>query len=166
MKNSTKRMATCAMMAALCVIIMVLGAVLELGLYAAPLLSGLLFIPVGQKYGRKYQAILYAVSGILCFLFVPNVEQNLMFTGLFGWYPIVRPVFQKLPKILRLPVKLVVFNVIYVAIEALVMYVLVPEAVGDIMLIVLFVLGNIMFVLYDLLFPRLEILMSRFKKIL
>ena len=62
MRNQTKRMATCAMMTALCVVLMWLGAVLELGMYAAPLFAGLSLIIIGQKYGSKYQLTVWAAS--------------------------------------------------------------------------------------------------------
>ena len=164
MKNSARAMAVCAIMAALSVVLMLLGAVLELGMYAAPLLAGLCFIPVGQKYGKKYQMMLYAVTGVLCFLFVPNIEENLMFAGLFGWYPILRPSLQKLPKLLRWAVKFAIFNVAVVVIEWLVITVLVPETVGTVLLWVLLALGNITFLAYDFMIPRMEQLMSRLVK--
>jgi len=159
-------MATCSMMAALSVVLMALGAVLELGMYACPLFAGLCFIPIGQKYGRKYHISLYVVSSILCFLLIPNMEENLMFAGLFGWYPIVRPSLQKLPKVLRWIAKLAIFNVVVVAIEWLVMTVLVPEAIGGILLWVLLILGNITFLAYDFMIPRLEVLVGRITKLL
>lgn len=161
MKTAARRMATCAMMAAVSVVLMLLGGILELGMYAAPLLAGLCFIPIGQKYGRKYHMVLYAATGILCFLFVPNIEENLMFAGLFGWYPIVRPVLQKLPKFLKRIVKLAVFNVVVVAIEWLVMTVLAPETVGGVLLWVLLFLGNITFLAYDCLIPRVEAVIGK-----
>jgi len=166
MRTSAKAMATCSMMAALSVVLMALGAVLELGMYACPLFAGLCFIPIGQKYGRKYHISLYVVSSILCFLLIPNMEENLMFAGLFGWYPIVRPSLQKLPKVLRWIAKLAIFNVVVVAIEWLVMTVLVPEAIGGILLWVLLILGNITFLAYDFMIPRLEVLVGRITKLL
>ena len=166
MRTSAKRMATCSMMAALSVVLMVLGAILELGMYACPLFAGLCFIPVGQKYGRKYHITLYVASSILCFLMVPNMEENLMFVGLFGWYPIVRPVLQKLPKVIRWICKLVIFNVVVIAIEWLVMTILVPEAIGGTLLWVLLILGNITFLAYDFMIPKMEILMGRIVKLL
>ncbi len=156
MKTAARRMAACAMMAAISVVLMLLGSILELGMYAAPILAGLCFIPVGQKYGRKYHIVLYVATDILCFLFVPNIEENLMFAGLFGWYPIVRPLLQKLPKFLKLMVKLAVFNIVIVVIEWLVMTVLAPETVGGVLLWVLLILGNITFLVYDCLIPRVE----------
>lgn len=166
MRTSTKRMATCSMMAALCVVLMVLGAILELGMYACPLFAGLCFIPIGQKYGRKYHITLYVASSILCFLMVPNMEENLMFVGLFGWYPIVRPVLQKLPKVIRWICKLVIFNVVVIAIEWLVMMILVPEVMGDALLWVLLILDNITFLAYDFMIPKMEVLMGRITKLL
>ena len=161
MKTAARRTAICAMMAAVSVVLMMLGGILELGMYAAPLFAGLCFIPVGQKYGRKYHIVLFAATGILCFLLVPNVEENLIFAGLIGWYPVVRPALQKLPGFVRLIVKLAVFNAVVVAIEWLVMTVLAPEAVGGILLWVLLILGNITFLVYDCLIPRAEVVASK-----
>lgn len=154
------------MMTALTVVLMILGAVLELGMYACPLLAGVFFILVGEKYGRKYHVMLYAVSAVLCFLLVPNIEQNLIFAGFFGWYPIIRPSLQKLPKILGWIVKFGIFNGVVLAIEWLVMRILVPEAVGSAILWVLLILGNVTFLFYDLMIPRMEILMRKIAKLL
>lgn len=166
MKSGARRMAICAMMTALCVVLMVLGAVLELGMYACPLFAGLCFIPVGQKYGRKYHVTLFAASALLCFLLVPNIEENLVFAGFFGWYPMVRPVLQKLPGVLRWICKVLLFNAVIIAVQWLVMTVLVPEMMGTIMLLVLLAMGNLLFVVYDLLVPRAEMLLGRITKLL
>ena len=161
MRTSAKRMATCSMMAALSVVLMVLGAILELGMYACPLFAGLCFIPIGQKYGRKYHITLYVASSILCFLMVPNMEENLMFAGLFGWYPIARPKLDKLPKGLRFVCKILIFNIVIIAVESLVMLVLVPEAMESFFLILLLVLANVTFVMYDFVIPKIEIIFLR-----
>ena len=164
MKKRTRAMAICAMLAALSVVLMLLGAVLELGMYAFPLFVGLCFIPVGQKYGRKYHMTLYVATCILCFLFVPNVEQNLMLAGLFGWYPVVRPGLQKMNKWLGWIIKMLIFNASVVAIEWLVMKVLVPEYEEGILLWILLILGNITFLAYDFLIPRWEIMTRKIVK--
>lgn len=166
MRENAKRMALCAMMAALCVVLMVLGAVLELGMYAAPMLAGLCFIPIGQKYGRKYHLILFVASSLLCFMFVPNIEQNLIFAGFLGWYPIAHPGLQKLPKGLRLLVKLLLFNAIVIAIEWLVITVLVPDVMGGTLLWIMLILGNLTFVAYDFMLPRLQVFLQRISKLL
>ena len=68
---------------------------------------------------------------------------------------------QKLPRLLGWLVKLIIFNAVVIAIEWLVMTVLVPEVIGGVFLWILLILGNITFLLYDWMLPRLENLMVR-----
>ena len=161
MKTSAKRMAMCAMTAALCVVLMVLGAVLELGMYACPLLAGLCLIPIGKRFGRKYHITAFVATSILCLLIVPNMEENLMFLGLLGWYPMVAPGLRKLPCLISWAVKLILFNAVVIAIEWLIMTVLAPEVIGGVFLWILLALGNVTFILYDWMLPKLEHLMDR-----
>ena len=161
-----KQMAVSAMMAALCVVIMALGALIELGTYAAPMFASLSLIPVGDKYGRKWQILIWIAASLLCLILIPAPEQNLMFLGLFGWYPIFRPSFQKLPKAIRLPVKLLAMNAAMLAIEALVMLVLVPEVLGGAMFAVFLVLMNILFLCFEFLLHRMHPMLCLLSKYL
>lgn len=161
MRNSTKRLTTCAMMCALSVVLMLLGTILELGMYASPLLAGLCLIPIGQAYGRKYQWIVYVATSVLCLILVPLMEENLMYIGLFGWYPILRSSFQKLPKFLCLVAKLIAFNIAVIAIESLVLFLIAPEDTGGWLLVLLLILGNITFLFYDFAFAKIEILTKK-----
>ena len=162
--GQTKRLTICAMMAAVSVVLMLLGAVLQLGTYAAPLLTGMVLIPIGNRYGRKYQVMLWLVISVLCFMLIPAAEQNMMFAGLFGWYPIAYPTLQKLPRLMRLPVKLLLFNGVVLALEALIILVLVPEAIDSAMLVLLLLLGNVMFLLYDNVVPKFEVIARKYLK--
>ena len=162
--EQTKRLTICAMMAAVSVVLMLLGAVLQLGTYAAPLLTGMVLIPIGNRYGRKYQVMLWLVISVLCFMLIPAAEQNMMFAGLFGWYPIAYPTLQKLTRLVRLPVKLLLFNAVVIAMEALLLYLIAPEAMEPGMVILLLVLGNVTFLLYDYLIPKTELILQRIMK--
>lgn len=166
MKDQSKRIAVCSITAALGVVILLLGAVLGLGMYVCPVLVGLCLLPIGNRYGIKYQLTLWVVISILSFIFVPNPEENLMFAGLFGWYPALYPKLQKLPKLLRLLVKLLIFNGIVIALEALILLVLVPEVLSTVMILILLAVGNLTFLLYDKLIPRFPILAGRYLKFL
>ena len=163
--EQTKRLTICAMMAAVSVVLMLLGAVLQLGTYAAPLLTGMVLIPVGNRFGRRYQVMLWFVISALCFMLVPSAEQNLMFAGLFGWYPIAYPTLQKLPRLMRLPVKLLLFNGVVIAMEALLLWVIAPEAMELGMVLLLLALGNVTFLLYDYLIPKTELILRRILKL-
>lgn len=164
MKQQSRRMAVCGMTAALGVVLMVLGALLELGMYVCPMFVGLCLIPIGKEWGIKYHLMLWAAIGLLCLMLVSNLEQNLMFIGLFGWYPALRPRLQRLPSLPRLLMKLALFNAIVVAIEALLILVLVPEAMGTVFTVILLVLGNVTFLLYDFAIPRFEWLANKHLK--
>ena len=164
MRDQSRRMAVCSVAAALGVVVLLLGAVLELGIYVCPMVVGLCLIPIGRRFGVKYQLLLWIVISFLSFLLVPNPEENLVFAGLFGWYPALQPRMQKLPKILRTFLKLLLFNAVVVALEALVLYVLVPEAVDSAMLVLLLLLGNVMFVMYDRVIGRFDVIEENLKK--
>lgn len=163
--EQTKRLAVCAMMAAVSVVLMLLGAVLQLGTYAAPLLTGMLLIPIGNRYGRKYQVMLWIVISLLSFMLIPAAEQNMMFAGLFGWYPIAYPRLQKLSRLLRLPVKLLLFNGVIIAMEAALIWLIAPEAMSIGMALLLLALGNVTFMLYDYLIPKTELILRRIIKL-
>ena len=160
-KTKARMLAVCSMMCALGVVILLLGAVLDLGMYLCPILVGLLTVPLGKKYGLKKQLSVWLITSLLSILFVPNPEENLMYLCLFGWYPAVYPVFSRLPKVLRLAVKLLLFNGIIIAVEALVVSVLVPETLSGTMIVILLVLGNLTFLVYDYAIPLLTALFEK-----
>jgi hypothetical protein len=164
MKAQTKRLAVCAMTTALCVVLMWLGSVLDIGMYVSPIVSGFLLIPIRKQYGYKYLIAAWTASGLLSLILVPNIEQNLLYIGLFGWYPALREHLHKLPGLLRVAAKLLIFNAIVVLGEALVVNVLAPEIMPSWLAVLLLVLANITFILYDYLLPRIEMLLSRFSK--
>jgi len=161
MREQSRRMAVCSMAAALGVVVMLLGAVLELGMYVCPMVVGLCLIPIGRQYGLKYQLMLWVIISILALLLVPDPEENLMFAGFFGWYPALYPRLQKLPRLPRLLTKLVIFNAAILTIESLVILVLIPQAMEPVMAVILMLLANVVFLLYDKLIPRFDSLLKR-----
>lgn len=157
----TKSIAACGMMAALSIVILVLGAVLEIGMYAAPMIAGLCLLPIGRNYGKRDQATLWIAVSLLSFILVQNVEENLMYLGIFGCYPVIYSLFGKLPKGLRILAKAAYFNLVTLAIEALILWVIAPEAMELWMAALLLALGNLTFWLYDFLLPRAELRLGR-----
>lgn len=160
--RASKVIASCGMMAALSVVLMLLGAALGLGLYISPMLAGLCLIPIGRKFGAKYQWMLWAVVSLLSFLLVPEMEQNLMYLTLFGLYPILQPLFHRLPRRLVWPCKLLYFNLVFIAVEALLMLVLIPEPMPPVLAIIFLALGNVTFIMYDFLVPRAHLLFNKY----
>ena len=164
MRDQSRKMAVCGIAAALGVVVMLLGALLELGIYLCPMVVGLSLIPIGQRFGVKYQLLLWIAISILSVLLVPHPEENLVFAGLFGWYPALQPRLAKLPKGIGIVAKLILFNIVIIALEALVIYVLVPEAIDSAMLVLLLLLGNVMFLLYDRVIGRFDVILYNLKQ--
>ena len=160
--RQSKVIASCGMAAALSIVVMLVGGVLGLGMYISPMIAGFLLLPIGQKYGVKYQWMLWSAVSLLCFILVPNVEENLMYFSLFGLYPILYPYFERMTSKLKWLCKLLYFNIIVVAVEALVMLVLVPEVMGPGMAVILLLMGNAIFIMYDFLLPRSELLFRKY----
>ncbi len=162
MREQSGRMAVCAVTAALGVVLMLLGAALGLGVYIAPMLVGWCLIPIGRAYGVRYQTMLWVVISLLSAVFVADIEENMVFAFLFGWYPIIRPRLQKLSGAVRLCVKLALFNAVIIALETVLITLLVPEVMETWAAVLLLVLGNATFLIYDFVFPAFEVLFERY----
>lgn len=159
--RESRKIACCGMMSALSVVLMVIGSVLGLGMYASPIMAGLCLLPIGREYGRKYQIAMWLSVSLLCFILVQGVEQNLMYFAVFGAYPVFRPLLERIDRRMRLFVKLLCFNAVVIALETLIVTVLVPEIMNAAMIITLLIMGNVIFILYDFMMPRFELLLSR-----
>ena len=164
MKQS-KIIATCGMMTALAVVIMIIGALMGIGMYVSPMFAGLCLVPVGEKFGKKYHICLWLAVSMLSFMLVPELEQNLMFVCVFGSYPILYSYFQKLSQKIRIVAKLLYFNVVIIALEYIIMTLLVPEVFEPIWLAVLLLGANFVFVCYDKIIPNTGKLMKRFRTV-
>ena len=164
LKKQSKQIAVCGITVALGVIFMLLGSVLGLGMYLVPMLIGMFLTVIGRTYGKKFQILLWLAISLLSFILVASPEQNLMFLGLFGWYPIMRSTLQKLSTVLRVAAKFLIFNFVVIGLECLLILVLFPEALGTTLTILLLILGNITFFVYDLAIPRFEYLAAKHLK--
>jgi hypothetical protein len=159
--KKTKAIALGGIMSSMCVAIMLLGAMIGVGVYVAPMIAGICLIPTGKKYGIKYHISLWAIVSILSLLIVPDVEEGLMFLCLFGFYPIVYPYFQRLPKLVRILSKLAYFNIVIIAVEYVVITLFVPETLGLPLAFALLAIGNVTFLLYDKIMPKTDRLLER-----
>ena len=95
MKHASRRMAVCGLSAALCVVLMVLGSAFGVLTYVCPLLAGLVVGAVWEEQGTRDALTLWAAAGLLALLLVPDLEMSVLFAGLFGWYPALRPALDR-----------------------------------------------------------------------
>ena len=166
MRNA-KRVAFCGVMTALCVVILTVGALSGVGNYAGSMLAGICLLPVGWEWGRKTELVLWISVSLVGAMVIPDPETILLFAGFFGWYLVFRASLDRFPLLLRILLKLLIFNLTAVGCEILVMRVLAPETEEAWILLLLLILGNVAFFLYDAVLPRIELLYRvRLRKLL
>ena len=160
-KRKTGQIALGGVLAALAVVILTLGGIIPVGTYAAPMLASLPLVLLLGELPRSLCLGWYAVTAALGLLLCPDRETAFVFLFL-GWYPILRPNLNRLPRLLRVLAKLLVFLAAVSALYALLILVfqlqaLVEEAkdLGLGMGLVLLALGAGTFLLFDLVLARL-----------
>ena len=103
--------ALCGMAVAVAVVLMLLGAILPVALFIAPAAGGIFIGAVGVECGRRWAWTAYGAAGLLGLLLVPDKETVFLFVALLGYYPLVKPWFDKLrPAPLRVGAKLLLCN--------------------------------------------------------
>ena len=150
-------MAYCGIVAALCVALMLLGAVIPIAMFIAPAVAGFLIATVCVECGMQMALTAYAAVSLLALLFVPDKEVALIFTVLLGYYPLAKPKFERIrPALLRCVCKLLLCNGAVLAMYGMI-YLLVPmgsisqelRATATAAALATLAMGNVAFLLYD-----------------
>ncbi len=153
MSSQTKTVALGGMLAAAALVIMCIGGMIPVGTYVCPMLCIMVQYIVLRLCGRRIAWAWYGAVSILCLLMGPDKEACGVFL-LLGYYPMLKPVFEKWP--LSWLWKLLLFNGAVTMLYAVLLRLLGLEntseefaGYGIAGLGVLLVLGNITFLLLD-----------------
>ena len=150
-------MAYCGMAAALSVALMLLGAVIPVLMFIAPAVASFLIATVCMECGKTMAWTAYGAVSVLALLFVPDKEEALTFVFLLGYYPLVKPRFERIrPALLRGAAKLALCNGSILLLNGLVLL-LVPggsisqdlKATALAVSLTTLAMGNVAFLLYD-----------------
>lgn len=153
--KTTARIAFCGIIGALSVVLMFLTGAVPVATIAIPALAGCFLIPAVAECGAKWGFGVFAVTGILSFLLATDREAFLIYVLFFGYYPVLYAVLDRMKnRKLMYVIKLVIFNAACVLEALLAVYVFgIPFEnigfLGNLTAVVLLVLANIVFVLYD-----------------
>lgn len=173
-KSKTRSLALCGVLAALSVVLLLLGSALQIGTYAAPMLAAFLLLPVLEDYGRRYALTLYLCVSLLSLMLVPELELSLFYVLVVGYYPVLRAELGRIRRpALRWAVKFLVFNMAVAALYALLFLLVGPallqELFGDGIgfALLLLAMGNFSFWLCDLALRQMTVLYRvRLRKLL
>lgn len=142
-------------MSAFCVALMVLSGFIPIGTYAFPALCGIVIAVMVKEFGYKLAFAQYVVVSVLSFILVAYKETALMFIALFGFYPILKQLVEKITiKVVQILIKLAVFNICMVLVFYVGVYFLgVPAESYTIFNVylpyVFLIAGNVCLFLYD-----------------
>jgi hypothetical protein len=159
MKKQTSYLTLSAITSALITAVM-LASYFPFLTYAVPAVAGVFVIIPLVESGKGYALATYIVSAALVILFA-EPEAKLMYVCFFGFYPIVKAVFERLKsRVLEYLLKFITFNgavtLVYLVFTKL--FMIEVEGLGDFgkySVLILYVMGNFAFVLYDICLNRL-----------
>ena len=150
----TNKVTLCALMASMAVVLM-LCAYFPYLTYAIPAFAGLCIMVVLLEIGSKWALSAYITSAILTIL-ICEPEAMLMYVFLFGYYPILKALIERINKpFLEWPIKVVFFNIVVILVYNFIasifgVHITDDNEFGKYTLYIVLALGNIVFVVYDI----------------
>ena len=157
MKKKSSSIALAGMLAALAVVILYLGSLIELLDLSASVLGALAVMVAIVELGRSYAWGVYLVSAVLSVLLFPRTA-SIVFAAFVGYYPILKVYLDRIPiRFVQYFCKLVLFNLFLFGTLWLCRIFLGAENEWSALGKMLFWLGNACFVIYDFALSRLVI---------
>lgn len=153
-KNKTRILALCSLFSALGVIILYMGALIEVIDLTMAVVASLLVILAVIEFGGAYPWLIYAVTSLLSFLLLPNKFVVLVYVAFAGFYPILKSKLERLKGIICALLKLGVFNVCLIVMWWVSRLLVVPLDT-EYGLAITAVILNAVFILYDFALTRL-----------
>ncbi len=152
--NKAKLTSFCGMLTALSVVLMSLTTVLPVLMYVLPIITGVIVCIASDIGNKKWGFAVYFATAVLSLVLITDKEAALTYSLFFGYYTLVRDCLQKLPKPVRIALKLIMFNCAAVLIGLAGVYIFGLSAeeyseFGKATIPVLLALANIVFIMYD-----------------
>lgn len=154
--NQTRKLTICAMLAALGVVFLWLGSIVEIVDISMAVLASLLCIFAVIEYGKSTPWMVFAVTAILSLILVPQKTPAVMYAVFFGYYPILKEKIERLPRVPAWLAKEAIFNVALVIMLVLSRALLFSgEAQTKWLYLAVALLAEAVFPLYDIALTRL-----------
>lgn len=160
--KSVKKVALGGMVAALCIVLMMLTGLLPMAEFALPALAGVLLIMLVVEISPKWAFLVYLSVAILSLLLAPSKDSAVFFTAFLGWYPIAKSKLENIKKpVLEWVWKVLIFNISIGAGLAAAVYMFRLSDYVEIlqdsvwMLVLGWLFLNAIFVIYDIALTRL-----------
>lgn len=107
-------MVTCAILAALSVVALAMGTLLQIADLSASAMAGMIILLVILCYGSRYAALTFAVTSVLSLILMPQSLATWTYILLFGYYPIVHMALRRRHRVLGWVIKIFLLGVLVV----------------------------------------------------
>ncbi len=164
--KKAKITALCGMITALSVVIMLASTLLPVLMYVLPIVTSIGVLLVSEIAGKKWALGVYFSSAVLSMMLLTDKETALTYTVFFGYYPLIKNAFEKLPRVLSRVLKTLIFNVAAVSIGFIGVWFLGVSGeeyteLGKFTIPLLLVLANVAFIMYDFAITKNGVLIER-----
>lgn len=157
MTKNTMKIALCGVTGALIIVILLMGFMFPFATYACPAIAACILFPIAYEYKEKTAFTLYVATSFLALMLVPDQELVFMYVFVFGFYTIVKFPIDKLKnKPIRLALKFIYINISVCLSYAILLFIFPVQALvnefseyGVAFIVMLMVMFNIMFMIYD-----------------
>jgi hypothetical protein len=151
-----RALAVCAMLASLGCVVLYLGSLIDVLDISMAVIASLFAVVAVIEYGGAAPWAVFALTGIISLIILPNKAPALMYAAFLGFYPIIKEKLERLRnKIFSWAFKEIIFNVCLVIMMAAAKYFLIPLDNMFVFEVIFFGLANVTFVLYDIALTRL-----------
>ncbi len=164
--NKAKNTAFCGMISALSVVLMLTTTLLPVMMYVLPIVTGILVLLTSDVTNKKWSVATFFSTAIISLLLLTEKEAALTYLFFFGWFPLVREYFNKIPLVFSWGLKFVIFNVAAVAIGVTGVYIFGLSKddyteFGKYTIPILLAMANVVFVLYELMLKKYTFLLKK-----
>ncbi len=156
-QSRVRRLTLAAMLTALSVTVLYLGALLDVMSLTAAGVASLFTLFAVRECRGAYPYFVYAATGILSFILLPTKEAALLYFLFGGLYPIVKFPLEHLRRPFPFLLKFIYLNVIITAVELASIYFFLLPPLPLPYYIILYLFVNPVFFLYDRLIDRVLI---------
>ena len=151
-----KRIVVCGVMCALSILILYLGAMIEVLDLSMSAIASLVIVLIVIEMGYSYAWLTYIAVSILSVVLLPQKLAAIFFAAFMGFYPIVKSYIEKIRSaILCWTLKLSLANVALVVSYLVIRFFVPEELETDIMMWTLYIMALAAFILYDIAISKL-----------
>ncbi|MBQ8026415.1 MAG: hypothetical protein IJ259_08385 [Oscillospiraceae bacterium] len=156
MTRRTKSLTVTAVAAALSVVLLYLGSLFPTGQAGFAAVACLLGIAVVIACGLGWGVMHYVAAGALALLLLPDKTVALLYAVFFGYYPVIKSLAERCHgRPLEWGIKLAVFNAALTVLLFALRAAFLPERAADLPTAVIYLLLNVVFVVFDIGLSRL-----------